>query len=174
MPAAQGGASRRWCCAAGNRSRWQVLQPDAALPGKNLFKYRGADGRLVQIAASHVNQALRRLSGLDITAKDFRTRKASALVAGQLFDATCSGECARPRHVVCVAIAEAAELLGNTKTVGRHSYVVPRLLDSFLSSEFSEFSSRQKPRGSRWLSRHERVLLEFLLAEQTRAPAVPE
>ncbi len=149
-----------------------LLQQYAALPGKNLFKYRGADGRLVRIAASHVNQELRRLSGLDITAKDFRTWKASALVAGQLFDAACSGACARPRHIVCTAIAGAAELLGNTQTVCRHSYVVPRLLDSFLNHEFAEFSKGQKPRNSRWMSRHERVLLEFLAAEQARAAAM--
>jgi len=151
-----------------------LLQQYAALPGKNLFKYRGADGRLVRIAASHVNQELRRLSGLDITAKDFRTWKASALVAGHLFDAVCNDDGARPRQIVCAAITGAAELLGNTKTVCRHSYVVPRLLDSFLNCEFTAFSSSLRPRDSRWLSRHERVLLEFLMAEQSRAPTVPE
>lgn len=151
-----------------------LLQQYAALPGKNLFKYRGADGRLVRIGASHVNQELRRLSGLEITAKDFRTWKASALVAGQLFDATCSGDGSPPRRVICAAVAGAAELLGNTATVCRHSYIVPRLLDCFLNCEFTEFSQRQKPRDSRWMTRQERVLLAFLTAEQSRVADATE
>jgi len=149
-----------------------LLQQYAALPGKNLFKYRGADGRLVRIGASHVNQELRRLSGLDITAKDFRTWKASALVAGHLFDAVSRGECSPPRRVIGAAVSGASELLGNTATVCRHSYIVPRLLDSFLNCEFTEFCKRQKPRDSRWMSRHERVLLEFLATEQACAAAM--
>ncbi len=139
-----------------------LLRQYKQLPGKRLFQYRGVSGRLVPISSELVNEQLRKLSGLEVSAKDFRTWKASAFVAGELFNAVRDGDRSSPRRIVSSALAAAADLLGNTVTVCRTSYIYPRLLESFLAKEFAVMSSRFKPRQSKWMSRSERVLLDFL------------
>jgi DNA topoisomerase I len=148
-----------------------LLHQYEELPGKKLFQYRGASGRLVGIGADQVNEQLRRLCGLEASAKDFRTWKASAFVAGHLFDATRSEEPIRPRRVVSSAIRAAADLLGNTVTICRQSYVYPRLIESFLGGELAAISSGFQPRDSRWMSRSERVLMEFLTLDAVTSAA---
>ena len=78
-----------------------------------------------------MNGRIRELLRLDVTAKDFRTWKATATVARQLSDvdrATSSSGRARQARE---AIAQAADLLGNTPSVARSSYVDPRIIDLF-------------------------------------------
>ena len=105
-----------------------------------LTERRRTDGRLlasrqgrrwVPVDAAEVNERIRELSRLDVTAKDFRTWKATTTVAKHLarVDRASSGS-GRARQVRA-AIDEAAELLGNTPTVARSSYVDPRVIDLF-------------------------------------------
>lgn len=170
----------RFTAKGGTRREVEIQQPQLVallqqyyrLSGRHLFQYQSPLGDLRPIHADQVNEALRKLARLDITAKDFRTWKASAVVAGQLFD-HC--RCGRPptRRVVAAAIADAAALLGNTKTICRNSYIHPRLLDSFASGHFGDVCSKLRPRQSKWMSRSERILLHFLEATEEAHAAKP-
>lgn len=83
------------------------------------------------VDASEVNDLIRTLSRLDVTAKDFRTWKATVTVAAVLAAAdratSTSGRARQVRHAVDVA----ADLLGNTPSVARASYIDPRVIDLF-------------------------------------------
>ena len=91
----------------------------------------------VPLQASDINEHIRELFGLDVTAKDFRTWHATVHVAMALGDEARSAKRATSRtarsKVVRRAIVSASELLGNTPTVCRSSYVNPRVIDLFES-----------------------------------------
>jgi DNA topoisomerase-1 len=101
--------------------------------GSQLLAYR-CDGRWVELAAEEVNDYLKRFSGGDFTAKDFRTWNATVLAAVAL---ALDGEhpttrAARERRVKG-AIKTVAAYLGNTPAVCRASYVDPRVIDRYQS-----------------------------------------
>jgi DNA topoisomerase IB len=105
-----------------------------------LTKHRGADARLLAtregrrwrpLDATEVNERIRELLKLDVTAKDFRTWKATTTVARQLADVERATSSSGRARQVREAIAQAAELLGNTPSVARSSYVDPRVADLF-------------------------------------------
>jgi DNA topoisomerase-1 len=92
------------------------------------------DGRLwVPLQASDINDYIRELFDLDVTAKDFRTWHATVHVATALAQAKpVSSKTARAK-TVRQAVVGASELLGNTPTVCRSSYVDPRVIDLYES-----------------------------------------
>lgn len=90
------------------------------------------DGRRWRpLSAADVNAYMRELFAHEVSAKDFRTWRATASVAASLA-ATPRGDTktARARQVRA-AMQEASELLGNTVAVVRSSYVDPRVVDLF-------------------------------------------
>ncbi len=91
----------------------------------------------VPLQASDINDHIRDLFGLDVTAKDFRTWHATVHVATVLGEQSRSAKPASSRtarkRVVRGAIVGAAELLGNTPAVCRSSYVNPRVIDLYES-----------------------------------------
>ncbi|CAA9388488.1 MAG: hypothetical protein AVDCRST_MAG47-2669 [uncultured Nocardioidaceae bacterium] len=91
----------------------------------------------VPLQASEVNEHIRELFGLEVTAKDFRTWHATVHVAMDLGNRALEPKPPRTRtarsRAVRQAIVGASELLGNTPTVCRSSYVDPRVIDLYES-----------------------------------------
>lgn len=98
-----------------------------------LFAYK--DGRFwKEVRAAQLNDYLKDRSGVDASAKDFRTWGATVLCAVALAVAESGprrrGQTAAVRKRAQVqAIKEVARYLGNTPAVCRASYVDPRVLD---------------------------------------------
>lgn len=87
--------------------------------------------RWTPIGADALNDYIRGLFGLEVTAKDFRTWHATVAAAVALAaESRAESKTARARQVRA-AVLEAASLLGNTPTVARSSYIHPRVLDLF-------------------------------------------
>jgi len=85
-----------------------------------------------EVRTVDVNDYLREVSGCDMTAKDFRTWHANVAAASALAAAGPPPRSpSRRRRVVAGAMRSVAEVLGNTPTVARSSYVDPQLLDLY-------------------------------------------
>ncbi|WP_435769958.1 DNA topoisomerase IB [Nocardioides sp. SYSU DS0651] len=84
------------------------------------------------LTPADVNDYLRDVSGMDATAKDFRTWHATVMAAALLAEAPGpdASKTARKRAVTA-AMREVAEFLGNTPTLARSSYVDPRVVDAY-------------------------------------------
>jgi DNA topoisomerase I len=80
-----------------------------------------------------LNEALRRLSGTDVTAKDFRTWHATVLaaVAVAVTPRTADATRAAVRRQTARAVREVSHYLGNTPAVCRASYIDPRVFELF-------------------------------------------
>jgi DNA topoisomerase-1 len=110
-----------------------VIRKLKKLPGPELFKYPDADGRVTDIKRRHVNQYIKEVMGERFSAKDFRTWAGTLLCANMLARAgsdPSDSQTARKKKVVA-AVRETADVLGNTPSVCRASYIYPSVLDTF-------------------------------------------
>lgn len=83
------------------------------------------------LTPDHVNEYLREASGMDASAKDFRTWHATVLAAvGLAVSRMAETDTARKRAIARV-MREVAEYLGNTPAVARASYVDPRVIGAY-------------------------------------------
>jgi DNA topoisomerase-1 len=127
------------------------------LPGQQLFQYLVDSGDPRPVTSCDVNAYLRETMGADFTAKHFRTWHASAIAFEELADAD-------DRITIQAVTQQVSDLLGNTPTVARASYVHPRVID-LVDRQEEWREGLRLPRRTRWLSRHERGLIELLDSE---------
>ena len=106
----------------------QLVKQCQSLPGQDLFKYVDADGQAHGVESADVNDYLRRASGGEFTAKDFRTWHGSAAVLARFQALGAAGPTAASPSLANQVMAEVAQLLGNTVAVCRKSYIHPRVL----------------------------------------------
>jgi DNA topoisomerase IB len=118
----------------------QVDDPDVVAALAELRRARRGSSRLLfwrdesgthDVHAADINDFLRECTGVDATAKDFRTLHATVIAAAELSrGGPARSTTARKRRIAAVMREVAAEL-GNTPTVARASYVDPRVIDRY-------------------------------------------
>lgn len=102
---------------------------------------RGEDARLLSYQEARrwrsmlpelVNDYIRDTTGLQATAKDFRTWHATVIAATALAESEEPGGTASSRkRAVSAAMKEVSSFLGNTPTLARSSYVDPRVVEAY-------------------------------------------
>ena len=92
---------------------------------------RSRDGRLLRVTPEELNEYVRALTGLEVTAKDFRTWHATVTAAVSLAGAEPAHSATARRKRVVAAVTTVAEMLGNTPAVARSSYIDPRIIDLY-------------------------------------------
>ena len=93
------------------------------------------DGEPRTVSAADVNEFIKLHTGGDFTAKDFRTLRGTIAAAISLAkNGPEESKRARARALTA-AMQAAAEVLGNTPTIARTSYVDPRVVDAFTAGE---------------------------------------
>lgn len=110
------------------------------LPGEALFQYADDAGRTRRVRSADVNAYLRRITGDQFSAKDFRTWAGTMCCTRSLWAATV-GSVQERKRAVKLALEEAAERLGNTPAVCRSAYVHPAVIRAF------EEGSLRRPGG---------------------------
>lgn len=99
--------------------------------GDELFAYKQG-GRWRDVRSVHINAYIKERTGLDVSAKDFRTWNATVLAAVALSVAgPASGTATGRKRAKVRAVKEVARYLGNTPAVARSSYIDPRVFDRF-------------------------------------------
>ncbi len=109
-----------------------IIRRLQGLPGQHLFQYDDEHGQPQSIDSDDVNEYLRRISGQEFTAKDFRTWAGTVLAAQALQAFTAVDSEAEAKQNIVRAIEEVATRLGNTRTVCRKCYVHPEILDGYI------------------------------------------
>jgi DNA topoisomerase-1 len=102
------------------------------LPGQELFQWVGDDGEPHDVASDDVNDYLREISGIDITAKDFRTWAGTVLAYRALRALAPGTDDRSSRANVVEAVRFTSDRLGNTPAVARRSYVHPAILEAYM------------------------------------------
>ncbi|MGZ4464697.1 MAG: DNA topoisomerase IB [Nocardioides sp.] len=99
--------------------------------GDRLLAFK--EGRRWQpLDSARVNDYVRETTGLEATAKDFRTWHATVIAAAALAETDEPGQSkASRKRAVSAAMTEVSEFLGNTPTLARSSYVDPRVVEAY-------------------------------------------
>jgi len=122
---------------------------------ERLFGYW--DGRSWHdVHADDVNAYLREASGGEMTAKDFRTWHGTVEAAMELAAEGPHPSASKRKRVVAGVMRSVAELLGNTPTVARASYVDPRIIDLYDDGVVAQVPKNPSR------DRSERAVLEML------------
>jgi DNA topoisomerase-1 len=109
----------------------RIVKTCQDLPGQELFQYFDERGRRRAITSADVNAYLKRTTGAEFTAKDFRTWAGTVLAAVALRDELHHETVKKTKSVIVRAIARVAAHLGNTPTVCRTCYIHPYILESY-------------------------------------------
>lgn len=146
---AKSGKAARYCVRDGRLAR--AIEAVRSVPGKRLLMYRDAAGKPHNLRTEDINRYLREVTGVAISAKDFRTFHASAR-AGEALAALerAESEAGRKRQVAGV-VRQVAAFLQNTPAVCRSSYVAPCLLALFEKGRLTELwlGDSEEARGLR-------------------------
>ena len=99
--------------------------------GDRLLAFK--DGRRwTPLDSARVNDYVREATGLEATAKDFRTWHATVLAAAALAETEEAGTSkASRKRAVAGAMNEVSAFLGNTPALAKSSYVDPRVVDAY-------------------------------------------
>jgi DNA topoisomerase I len=144
----------------------RVVRRCQELPGQELFQYLDDAGERHVIDSDGVNAYLRRVSGGDFTAKDFRTWHASvhALTLARTRPCVPGSSMAARRTAAKAVLAEVAARLGNTVAVCRKAYVHPAVLALLIEEAQPPACLDVPPRRKAGLTAAECRLLGFLEA----------
>ncbi|QXC59471.1 DNA topoisomerase IB [Aquihabitans sp. G128] len=139
-----------------------IVQGCSELHGQDLFTYETPDG-IADVTSSDVNAYLRDVLGEGTTAKHFRTWGGTVSAAAALAISRPPATEAQADTAVLAAFDVAAEVLGNTRTVCRQSYVHPAVPEAYRSGLLAE--RWPHARETKHLTRPER-LVQRLLEEE--------
>jgi len=146
----------------------QIVQRCQDMHGQELFQYVDPSGRRRLLEGEDVNDYLRKASGSDITAKDFRTWGGTMAAAVALQSLGPAVSRAQSERNIVQALDVVAERLGNTRAVCRAYYVHPALLAAYQRGLTPSIASTSDTRSARRASspaslrRDEVAVLQFL------------
>ncbi len=131
----KGKSGKDWDLGLRDRRVARIVRQSQDLPGQHLFQYLDGDGIRREVTSGDVNAYLREITGIDVTAKDFRTWTGTVLAALALAEYEKADSQAAAKRNVREAIERVAARLGNTPTICRKCYVHPQVIDSYLADE---------------------------------------
>ncbi|HYS63012.1 MAG TPA: DNA topoisomerase IB [Paraburkholderia sp.] len=126
----------------------RIVRRCAELPGHDLFQYLDEDGTRRTVGSADINDYLRRASGADFTAKDYRTWAGSVYALAALRRLMCSSAAEARRHLVAT-VKDVAGLLRNTPSVCRRCYIHPAVISAFEADELHSLHEGKTRRGLR-------------------------
>ena len=118
------------------------------LPGQELFQYVDSDGGRRMVNSSDVNEYLREATGIDLTAKDFRTWAGTVLAARALGELAPFASRSQTKRNVVRAVEAVASKLGNTRAVCQKCYIHPVTVKAYFEGTLPE-SLRRPASASR-------------------------
>jgi DNA topoisomerase-1 len=138
----------------------RIIEALINVRGPRLFRYR--EGAAYQnIEAPLVNAYLHDITGEHVSAKDFRTWGGTLMAFNHLV--VSDDKTPKPEKVVIEAVDAAANVLGNTRTVAKSSYIHPDILNAYGEKNFhTYYAAAQKKRTVAGLDKRETELLSFL------------
>lgn len=121
----------------------RVIRTCEELPGHELFGYKDDDGAVVDIGSHDVNAYLHEITGMEITAKDFRTWGGTIKAAACLL---ALGDCDTEVHAkrcMVSAVKEVAAVLGNRPATCKKYYIDPRVFSAYQRNHLCTYLAKE-------------------------------
>ncbi|MEM6598324.1 MAG: DNA topoisomerase IB [Cyanobacteria bacterium P01_C01_bin.69] len=145
----------------------KVVRACRDIPGYELFQYYDEAGYRQTLGSGDVNDYLKRVTGEDFTAKDFRTWAGTVVATDMLAQLGDWAKESEAKSNVVVAIKAAAAQLGNRPATCRKYYVHPTVPENYLAGDLlmqiAEAKRQQQSKDlQQWLADHEQGVLGVL------------
>jgi DNA topoisomerase-1 len=149
-----------------NKKLARTVEQCKDIPGKELFQYYDETGNRRIIESGMVNEYIKKSTGRDFSAKDFRTWAGSV----HALETLCSTEevmteAERKKNIVAV-LDSVSKKLGNSRAICKKYYVHPGLLRLYEENNFSRYSRSidqiENSEDTAALTPSEKVLLKIL------------
>ena len=148
-----------------DRSLSRVVRTLSALRGRRLFNAPDGNGTKRPITAREVNSFIAKAAGTDISAKDFRTFRASAAALASLTKRSGHDSKRSRAKAIVDAADEASEILANTRTVARSSYIHSSIIEAYKQGKLKDSIFQGRLRNG--LTKIESALMRFLERDPT-------
>ena len=149
-----------------NKKLARTVEQCKDIPGKELFQYYDETGSRRIIESGMVNEYIKKSTGRDFSAKDFRTWAGSV----HALETLCSSEeemteAERKKNIVAV-LDSVSRKLGNSRAICKKYYVHPGLLRLYEENNFTRYSrcldQFENSEDGSGLTPSEKVLLKIL------------
>lgn len=156
-----------------NKRVASIIRQCKELPGQDLFEYKDDDGKIQTVSSSDVNDYLRDITGVDTTAKDFRTWGGTVLAA-DCFDkcGICDDEKLSKKNIV-ETIKKVSSHLRNRPATCKKYYIHPTIINAYSSGYvLSSLEEKMKQHtleeivGLNECENRVLALLKFMMTEQ--------
>jgi DNA topoisomerase-1 len=127
-----GKSGKQWSLRVRDRRIAKIIRACQELPGQELLQYVDEQGNRQDVTSTDVNEYLKAITGMDITAKDFRTWAGTVLAAMALTELESFDSAAQAKRNLRSAIEKVSARLGNTPTICRKCYIHPEVLNSYM------------------------------------------
>jgi len=166
----KGKSGKIWRLGVRDRRVAKIVKACQDLPGQHLFQYLDDAGEPQAITSADINAYLKRVSGRDITAKDFRTWAGTVMAASALLEMGSAETKAQAKKTLTQAVRQVAARLGNTPAICRKCYIHPQIVSAYLDGRLTlDLEGRSGADDRPELLRpEEAAVLDFL---RTRLPA---
>jgi DNA topoisomerase-1 len=149
-----------------NKKLAKAVQACRDIPGKELFQYFDKEGNRKSIDSGMVNQYIKAATGMEFTAKDFRTWAGSLNILWafkSIGEALSDTEC---KKKIVEALDQVSLKLGNTRTVCKKYYVHPGLITLYEQKNLQKYleglDEIEQPDDVSGLTTAEKVLMKIL------------
>jgi DNA topoisomerase I len=149
-----------------NKKLARTVEQCRDIPGKELFQYYDESGSRRIIESGMVNEYIKKSTGKDFSAKDFRTWAGSV----HALETLCTlsdviSEAERKKNIVAV-LDSVSKKLGNSRSICKKYYVHPGLIRLYEENNFSKYARSldqiEMTEESSGLTPSEKVLLKIL------------
>jgi len=134
------------------------------IPGQHLFQYYDATGHRAELESGDVNDYLHEVTGMALSAKDFRTWGGTVKMVTCLESILEEEPDLAKDKVLKRAVKDVAAGLGNTPTVCSKYYIHPQVVDLFKSDKLIDYLRRHDvdPTENDLLTPTEHMVLDML------------
>lgn len=107
------------------------------IPGQELFQYYNNEGEIKSVESGMINQYIQEVTGMNFSAKDFRTWKASVYAVRTLMDLCEEGNTSTQKQLIfCFDFV--SQKLGNSKAICKKYYIHPKIISFFEKGDFQK------------------------------------
>lgn len=144
----------------------RLIKHCSELPGYEIFKYKGEDGKYHHLRSQDVNEYLQGIVGDNFTCKDFRTWHGTVTTVEKLEQAKKVVEENPRTKLETTLVRLVAKELGNTVSVCRKYYIHPDVKHAVLEDQLAKVQKRKlvgvKASEKKYLEKAEKIVLKII------------
>jgi DNA topoisomerase-1 len=111
----------------------KIIRRCQGLPGQDLFEYVDEEGQIQSVNSTDVNNYLKDITGLEITAKEFRTWGGTISAAQFLNELGILTDEKELKKAMTEVVKKVASDLGNKPATSRKYYIHPYIFEAFIN-----------------------------------------